>query len=362
MDNLAEVIYRVVKEALDKSGLQRKEVGTIVTTASDIFHSGMSCANSYHWEATGGFLKNASRQDGESIFAFIYACLRIMSGYYDTAVAIGLTKGSENPDNDTLTSLYADPFCQRPVGLNETTVAALQMRAYLERYGITEEQCAKVAVKNLGNALYNPYAQVRKRVTVDDVLGSKRIVDPLKIMECAPKSDGVVAVLLAAEEKAVKLTDKPVWLKGYGCSLDTYIVGDRDLLKGQLLTAAKNAYKMAGISDPGKDIDLAEICEPYAFQELLWCEQLGFCGEGEGGRMIDSGITGISGALPVNPSGGVLAMNPYIARGLYRVAEAALQVKGKAGEKQVDKRVNTALAHGTHGFGGQCHAVVILGN
>lgn len=361
-DSLADAIYRVAREVLDRADIDRQEVGTIVTASSDVFHSGISCANSYHWEASGGFLKNATRQDGESIFAFIYACMRIMSGFYDTAMAIGLTKGSENPDNDTLTSLYADPFYQRPVGLNETSVAALQMRAYMERYGVTEEQCARVVVKNLGNALYNPYAHVRKRVAVEDVLGSEKIADPLKAMECAPKSDGVVAVLLASEDKAGRLTDRPVWLEGYGCSVDTYVVGDRDLLKGQLITAAKRAYKMAGINDPAGEIDLAEICEPYAFQELLWCEQMGLCGEGEGGRFIDSGATQRGGRLPVNPSGGVLAMNPYVARGLYRVAEAALQLKGRAGERQADKRLKRALAHGTHGFSGQSQAVVILGN
>ena len=117
---------------------------------------------------------------------------------------------------------------------------------------------------------------------------------------------------------------------------------------------------MAGIKDPRKKIDVAEICEPYAFQELLWCEQLGLCGEGKGGDLIDSGITGMDGSLPVNPSGGVLAMNPYPARGLYRIAEAVLQIKGQAGEHQVRKKVKTALAHSTHGFGGQCHSVIIL--
>jgi len=274
---------------------------------------------------------------------------------------VGLIKGSENPENDTLTSFVADPFYSRPVGIQETTAAAMQMRLYLQRYGITEEQCAKVVVKNLGNALFNPYTHIKKRVSVDDVLNSERICDPLKAMECAPKSDGVCAMLLASEEKAKKLTDKPVWFKGWGSSMDTFYLGDRDLLDTQLKTAATSAYKMSGISNPRKEIDVAEICEPYAFQELLWCEQLGLCAQGQGGKLIDGGVTQITGALPVNPSGGVLAMNPYVARGLYRVAEATLQIKGKAGEHQVDGKVNTALAHSTYGFCGQWQGVVILG-
>ena len=359
-DNFYDQAYQVTKEILDKAGLERDELGTVVSAASDVFHGGISCANAYYWEAVGSFLKNGTRQDGESLFALFYAAMRILSGHYDTALAIALCKGSENPQDDTLTHFFTDPFYQRPLGLNETQAAALQMSQYMDRYGISREQCAKVAVKNLGNALYNPNAQRRGRYTVSDILNSEETVYPLTALQCAPKSEGMVAVLLASEEKAKKLTKKPVWIKGYGCSLDTFYLGDRDLLKGQLKKAATRAYKMAGITDPSKQIDLAEITEPYAFQELLWYEDFGFSYEGEGVKLIDSMETGIDGRLPVNPSGGALANNPYVSRGLQRVVEATLQIRRQAGERQVDKKVNTALAHGTHGFAGQCHVVVIL--
>lgn len=358
-ESLMDFTYQVNKEVLDKADLKRADVGCIIAGAADIFHSGLSCANAFDWDGIGAFLKEGSRAE-ESAMSFIYACFRVLSGHFDTALVTAVVKGSENPDNDSITSFYGDPFYLRPVGMNESVVAAMQMRQYMDRYGITEEQCAKVAVKNLSNALFNPYAHIRKRVSLKDVMDSERLYDPLKALECAPKSDGVVAVLVASEDTAKKLTDKPVWLSGYGCSLDHFIPGDRDLLDGQLKAAAGRAYEMAGIRDPRKEIDVAEVCEPYAFQELLWCEQLGLCKKGEGGSLIDSGITQIGGSLPVNPSGGVLAMNPYPARGLYRIAEAALQIKGQAGEHQVGNKVKTALAHSTHGFGGQCHSVVIL--
>lgn len=358
-ENLADLTFRIAKEALDKVGLKRDEVECMMIASSDIFHSGLSCSNSFDWDGAGAYMKNGSRAE-ESIFAFIYACMRIMSGKYETVLVTSIVKGSENPDLDEATGCYTDPFYLRPVGVNETLAAAWQMRQYMERYGITEEQCARVVQKNLSNALFNPYAHIKKRVSVEDVLDSKVVCDPLKALECAPASDGVISVLLSSEDKARQLTDKPVWLKGYGCSMDHFYPGDRDLLNGQLKTAAATAYKMAGISNPREEIDLAEICEPYAFQELLWSERLGFCGEGEGGQLIDSGVTQMNGAFPINPSGGVLAMNPYVSRGLYRVVEAALQIKGQAGEHQVGKQVKTALAHGTHGFAGQCHSVVIL--
>jgi len=135
-DNFYDQAYRVTKEALDKAGLSKDELGTVVTASSDIFHGGISCANSYYWETTGAFLKNASRQDGESLFAFFYGVMRILSGQYDTALVMGLCKGSENPPNDTCTLMFADPFYQRPVGLTETMAAALQMRLYMEKYGV----------------------------------------------------------------------------------------------------------------------------------------------------------------------------------------------------------------------------------
>jgi len=361
-DNFYDQAYRVTREVLDKAGLDRDELGTVVSAASDVFHGGISCANAYYWESVGAFLKNGTRQDGESIFSLYYAAMRILSGSFDTALAVALCKGSENPENDTVTHFFTDPFYQRPLGLNEAMAAALQMRQYMERYGISEEQCAKVSVKNLGNALRNPNAHRKGRYTVEDILNSKRLIDPLTELQCAPKSEGMVAVLLASEDKAKKLTDKPVWFKGYGCSLDGFYLGDRDLLKGQLKKASARAYKMAGINDPRKEIDLAEITEPYAFQELMWYEDLGFCGEGGGGKLIDSSETQVEGDIPVNPSGGVLANNPYVSRGLQRVVVATLQIKGQAGERQVDKKINTALAHGTHGFAGQCHVVAILGS
>ncbi len=361
-DNFYDQAYRVTREVLDKAGMTRDDVGTIVSASSDVFHGGISCANSYYWETTGAFLKNASRQDGESLFALFYGAMRIMTGHYETALVIGLCKGSENPPNDSCTLMYSDPFYLRNVGLTETLAAALQMRLYMEKYRVTKEQCAQVAVKNLRNALGNPYAHKKGRYTVEDVLGSERIADPLTAMQCAPKSEGMVAAILMSEERAKKFTSRPVWIKGFGSSIDSYEIGDRDLLKGQLKNAAKRAYKMAGIKDPAKEIDLAEISEPYAFQELLWCEDLGFCRAGGGGKLIESGKTERNGELPVNASGGVLANNPYVSRGLQRAVEAYLQIKGEAGERQVKKRVKTALAHGVHGFAGQCHAVAILGS
>ncbi|MEW6262514.1 MAG: thiolase family protein [Thermodesulfobacteriota bacterium] len=360
-DFYLDQVFRVCREVLDKAGVTRDELGTVVSAASDIFHGGVSCANAYYWDAGAALLKNGSRNDGESLTAFLYGAMRIASGHYDTALVLGVCKGSENPDHDLCTHYFTDPFYQRPMGLNETFAAGLQMREYLNRTGVTEGQCARVVVKNLGNALGNPYAQVKGRFTVDEVMRSERVMDPLKAMEIGPKSEGFVALLLASAEKAKSLTDKPVWFKGFGSALDTFYLGDRDLLNGPLPLAAKQAYQMAGIIDPRKEVDVAEISEPYAFQELMWCERLGFCDWGKGGELIDGGRSERTGDLPVNPSGGVLAHNPYVSRGLYRLAEVVLQLKGQAGEHQLDRPLKTGLAHGCNGLAGQFHAVAVVG-
>jgi acetyl-CoA C-acetyltransferase len=361
-ENFLTQVYGVCREVMDKAGITRKDIGTIITSASDVFHGGVSCANAYYWDSSSAYLKNGSRQDGESLLAFLYGVMRIMTGHYETALVLGICKGSENPETDMITHFIGDPFYQRQVGINETIAAALQMREYLDRYPVTEEQCAKVVVKNLGNALRNPNAHVRRRLSVDDVLNSKRVMDPLKELEIAPQSEGIIALLLASEEMAPKLTDRPIWFKGFGSSIDAYYLGDRDLLRGQLSNAAKRAYDMAGIGDPRREIDIAEITEPYAFQELLWYEGLGFCDEGEGGNLMDKGATQRDGEIPVNLSGGVLATNPYVSRGLFRLAEVFLQMRGQAGERQLDREIKCGLAHGVHGFAGQFHAVTIVGS
>ena len=357
--NIREITYQVVKSLLAQAGISRDEIGTIITSSSD-YWQGISCSNTYYYDAVGGYLKNSSKTEEDGAFALLYGYLRLMSSHFDTAIVHAITKMSEIPEPSTLTNLYADPFFQRPIGIDDLSAAALQANSYMARYGITEEQAAKVVVKNLSNARNNPYAFKKEKVTVEDVLKSERLAYPIKALDCAPESDATCAILLASEEKAKQLTEMPVWIKGVGWSVDDYFLGDRNISNGALKRAAQKAYAMAGISQPLDEIDVAEICEPYSYQELLWYEQLGFCREGEGGKFIDKGMTSLDGKLPVNPSGGVLAANPYVARGLIRIAEAALQVMGKAEKRQVPK-VKTAVAHSTHGLAGQHHSVVILG-
>jgi acetyl-CoA C-acetyltransferase len=355
-----ELVYDVSQEALSRAGLSKDSLETIVTASSD-YWQGMSCSNVFYYEGAASYLKDSPKLEGDSAHAFVYACMRVLSGHFDAALVTSVTKCSETPSVAALTSISCDPFYERPVGLEDVAAAGLQAREYMERHSVPQEALAEAARKNLRSALSNPYAHRKADLTVDEILASDIAAWPLHEFECAGGSDGACAIVLADEHRARELTDNPVWLRGFGWATDTYAVGDRDLLAPTALQqAARSAYAMAGIDKPAQQVSVVELGAPYAHQELLWCEGLGLCPEGEGWKLIADGVTSLDGPLPVNPSGGVLATNPYMARGLIRVGEAGLQLMGEAGSRQV-AGAKTALAHSTYGPAGQCHSVVILG-
>jgi acetyl-CoA C-acetyltransferase len=263
-------------------------------------------------------------------------------------------------DKSLIENAAFDPIFMRQLGLDFTAAAALQARRYMEKYGITPEQCARVVVRNRTNARNNPLAQERMAITVADVLRSRMLASPIRLLDAKPISDGACAMIMTTEEKAKKLTRKPVWIIGASSCYETHYLGDRELADcDALVKAAKKAYSMAGISDPLSEIDVAEICTEYSYQEPLWMEGLNFCGRGEGGKLVDSGMIEMGAELAVNPSGGALAGNPNGVAGMARVAEAVLQLRGEAGARQV-KGAKVALAHGCTGICGQHHCVMIL--
>jgi acetyl-CoA C-acetyltransferase len=269
-------------------------------------------------------------------------------------------KGSEGSVPITTNGMF-DPLYHRNLGIDAISAAALQANAYMHKYGISEEEVALVSVKNHGNAKNNPYAQLPLDISVADVMRSKKIAEPLKLLDCCPVSDGAAAVIIAGEEVAATCSSKPVWIKGVAHCCEDYYLGDRNLADPiALRAAAQRAYAMAGIQSPVDEIDVAEVLEPFGYMEPLWLEGLGFCAPGEGARQIDMGLSVMGGRLPVNPSGGSLSANPILVAGLARLIEATLQVRGQAGARQV-KDAKTGLAHGFNGPCGQSHCVWIVG-
>ncbi|MBI3949460.1 MAG: thiolase family protein [Acidobacteria bacterium] len=356
--NYAELVHEVVSDLFRKTGASHDKIDNIVTASSD-FWDGRTISNMAVQDVVGAFMKSESKVSSDGTLALLYGMMRILSGQYKTTLVVAHSKGSEGSPNLIANAAF-DPVYQRQLGIDGIAASALQARCYMERYGVSEEDIALASVKNLTNAKGNPYAEVSGDFTVDDVMKSGYLAEPIKRLDASPVSDGACAVLLAREDIVDQFTDQPVWLKGVGHCQDNYYLGDRDLAESEaLVAAAKRAYTMAGIHDPLKEIDVAEIYDAYSYQELMWTEMLGFCGRGKGADLMKTGVTTIDGRLPVNPSGGVLAAHAVIAAGLVRVAEATLQLRGEAGDHQIP-HAKTALAHGSFGCCGQTHCVWVL--
>ena len=358
--NEEELVYEAVKQVLESTGLALYDFDAAVSCSQD-FWDGRTISNMNIQHVVGAHLSDEDKVCEDGINAVYAGMARILSGHHKLVLVVAHTKESQAEKNLVENAAF-DPILIRQLGLDFLSAAAMQAKRYMYKYGITPEQCAKVAVKNRGNAKKNPLAQAPLDITVEDVLSSKILSSPIRLLDAKPISDGACAMILTTEEGAKKLTKKPVWILGASNCYETHYLGDRDLAECEALAkAAKKAYSMAGIRNPMKEIDVAEISEEYSYQELLWLEGLGFCGRGEAGKLIDSGVTKINGKLPVNPSGGVLSGNPICVAGMARVAEAVLQLRGESGDRQV-KNAQVALAHGITGACGQHHGVMIMGN
>ena len=357
--NVGELAYEAIETVLKDTGLSiQKDIDNSISCSHDIW-DGQTISNIGITDVIGGHLRNEEKMAMDGSTAVYYGAIGILSGEFECTLVLAHTKMSQTRRNIVNNDAF-DPIYTRMLGFDYTSAAALQARRYMHCFGITEEQCARVVVKNLGNAVRNPNVHRMGTFGIDEVLASPMVASPLRKMDVAPDSDGAVAMILASGRKAREITPRPVWIQGIGACYDAHYLGDRDLSDCLALQrAAAQAYKMAGISDPRREIDVVELDEEFSYQELMWIEGLGLCPRGEGGALTDSGVTGFDGELPVNPSGGVLAGVPANVMGLNRVAEAAKQIMGTAGAHQISSAA-TAVAQGHSGFCGQHHCVVVL--
>jgi acetyl-CoA C-acetyltransferase len=355
-----ELVFEAAEKALKDAGGEMGQIDNVITVSND-FWDGRTISSMAVMDAAGSWNKDISTVEGDGTFGALYGMMRILSGSFDTTLVVSHMKGSEGVMN-LITNAMFDPIYQRSLGIDATSSAALQARLYMKMSGATEEDFAKVSVKNHKNAKNNPFAQLPMDITVADVMKSKKIADPLKLFDCSPISDGAAALILTNEKGAKRFKKSPVWVKGTGHCSDAYNLGYRDLSRSPALAdAAGRAYKAAGITNPLKDLDVAELYDAYSYMELMWYEGLGLAAEGRGKDLIGSGATEMGGELPVNPSGGVLSAHPVLVAGMARLIEAVLQVRGEADKRQV-KGAKTALAHGINGPCGQAHCIFVVGS
>jgi acetyl-CoA C-acetyltransferase len=270
--------------------------------------------------------------------AFRHAVMEVGSGVSDVVLVGGAERILHVPTEDA-TQYFAycsDASYEQPLGLTFPGVFALIARAHMQKHGTTEEQMAHVAVKNHRHGVLNPKAQFRKEITLETVLNSPYIADPLKLFDCCPFTDGGAAVVLAAEEVA-RTRARAVWVLGTQAASDTMFMHEKRDLSRVTATerAAQGAYTQAGIGPA--DVDVCELHDCFTIAEIVATEGLGFFEPGTGGLAAEKGWTSLGGKLPVNPSGGLKAKgHPIGATGAAQLAEIVTQLRGEAGPRQVD--------------------------
>lgn len=358
--NGLELIQEAVSRALEDAELTIKDIDAVVIGNMDHFE-GINYVDTWSVEGAGAFLKpifkvTTGGTTGTSVA--IAAYYHVASGLFDNVLAIGWEKNSESDTTGAIITC-SDPIWDRFSYSGAIPSLAVEASAYMKKYGVTEKDAARVTVRDRGHAVNNPYAHLRKAVTVEEVLSSPMLTEPIKLLDICPRSDGAAAVIFSSEEIAEKICPKPAWIHAVSVRHDTTWFGDIDYIRlTSLESASREAFKIAGIREPLKEIDVCELYLPYSFAGLKWMESIGFCGPGEAPQLVWDGVTDMGGSLPVNPSGGVLSTNCIGATGLLRVGEAAIQIMGKADKRQVD---GAQLAMVT-GFGGCFWSdVLILG-
>lgn len=345
-----ELAFQATKAALDNCGLRFDQIDSVVLGSAPDTFDGVHMKGEYLSDGAGAWGKPYMRcfvGGGTGVFSVAQGWYHVASGIFDTCLVVCEEKMSSfQPHAQAAFLTIFDHITERPLKPNLLWIFALEMNRYMTTYGLRKEDIALVAVKNKNNALDHPAAQLREKITVDDVLKSEVLAWPVQRLDVSPVSDGAVAVVLAEESIARRVTDKPVWIEGVGWALDTAYWTNRDLCYPRYVEeAARMAYKMAGITDPRHQIHIAEPYDPFDYKELHHMEGLLLCGRGEAPQLMIDGVTQRNGELPVCPSGGLLGVgNPISAAGLMKVAELFYQLRGEAGPRQIARKARRGVA------------------
>lgn len=358
-----ELCVDAALKAMADAGIARSQIDGLLTCNS------MAQPVLYHAEAMAEYLQIFPRYctsvntGGGTTFTLLHhAASAIATGMADTiliAMADSLRSGMSREQALAVQSSTGHPEFEQPFGLPVPAYYALIARAHMARYGTTGAQFAEAAVSCRAHAARNPTAQKRDLITVDDVLASRMIADPLHLLDCSLVSDGGSAIIVTAAERAGDFPHRPVYLLGVGEGHGhEHVSQAHDLTASAAADAGRRAYDMAGLG-PG-DMDLAQLYDCFTPTLLIQLEDLGFCDKGEGGALLQSGATRPGGALPVNTHGGMLShCHPGNPGAMYALTEAVWQLRGSAGGRQVAD-AEVALVHAQGGIMSS-HTTVILG-
>ena len=279
--------------------------------------------------------------------------MAVASGMHDVVVVGGVEKMTDLDTAEVSEILggAGDQEWELFLGATFPALYAMMARRYMHDYGATEEMLASVAVKNHKHGSMNPLAQFQNEITIQEVLDSKMVSDPLKILDCSPLTDGAAAVVLAPLDIAKKYTDTPIEIVASAQASDTITLHNRDSITGVKAAriAAQAAYKQAGVSP--SQIKVAEVHDCFTIAELMAIEDLGFFPKGKGGEASLNGETQIGAKIPINTSGGLKAAgHPVGATGIKQAVEIAWQLQGEAGKRQVSG-ADIGLSHNVGGSG-----------
>ncbi len=358
-----QLCIEAILRALADAGIDKNAVDGLVTCNS------MAEPYMYHAEAVAEYLQIFPRYcvsvgagGGTTFTALHQAASAIASGICHTvvvAMADSLRSGMTRERALAMQSASGHPQFERPYGLPVPGYYALIAQAHMHEYGTTPEQLAAVAVSTRKHAMRNPAAQMRSPITVEDVLNSRLIADPLHLLDCSLVSDGGAAVVVTSAERALDFKQRPVYLLGAGEGHGhEHISQARSLTTSAAADAGRRAYEMAGLGP--RDIDFAQLYDCFTPVVLIELEDLGFCEKGEGGPFVAAGSIEPGGPLPVNTHGGLLShCHPGNPGSMFALTEAVTQLRGQAGERQVAK-ADVALVHGQGGIMSS-HCTVILG-
>jgi acetyl-CoA C-acetyltransferase len=360
--SMAGLVREAADRALEDSGVSLAEIDAVVVGKAPDMFEGVMMPELYLAEALGcagkPMLRVHTAGSVGGTTAIVAASL-VQAGVHERVLTVAFEKQSESNAMWALTLKI--PFQQSIVAGAGGYFAPL-IRAYMRRSGAPEDTGIRVALKDRLNALKNPYAHlVFPGITFDQVAQSPMLWDPIRFLETCPSSDGACALVLGSEGAAKRAPRKPAWIHATAMKSEPTMFAGRDQVNPRAgRDCAAELYAKAGITKPREEIDCAEIYVPFSWFEPMWMENLGFAEEGQGWRMTYDGATAMDGDLPVNMSGGVLSSNPIGASGMLRFAEAALQVRGLAGEHQIDG-ARRALGH-AYGGGSQFFSMWIVGD
>lgn len=293
--------------------------------------------------------------------AFRVGAMAVASGVHDVVLVIGVEKMRDKSTEEGLLSRAASGHPIFTRGETAPVLFAPFATRHMAEYGTTREMLASVAVKNHHNGALDPYAHFRNEITIEQVLDSPPVCHPLHLLDCCPQTDGAAATLLVRADRAHEFTDSPVLVAGFGVATDHPYLHEKSSFVGLTATvdASKRAYEMAGVGP--SDIDMAEVHDCFTITEILDIEDLGFFEKGKGGYASLEGETSLTGSIPINTSGGLLAKgHPIGATGIAQITECWWQLREEAGDRQVTLTNGVALQHNVGGRGSGVSVVNIL--